>query len=309
MYSGHRPAFRYRLLLPRYWLTWATVLPIGALAILPDAIRVRLGDRIAPWLLRFAPKRQRIAQTNLALCYPELSEQERLDLLVRHTRVLAHTFLGYGCLLFRSPQHLKRAFDVEGMDIVEHEVEKGNNIILLTPHSLALEYAAQYLTMTQGMVCAVRPHAGNEVLDWVVSRLRTRYQGVIYDNSASMLGLVKQVRSGKWLYFLPDEDRGFKNPVFAPFYGVPKASVSVLGKLAKSCRATVIPVMTGYCPDRRRFTLHFHQPLEDANRGDLTEQSLRQNQAIERILDEDRAQYMWSAKIFRTRPDNEASFY
>jgi len=67
--------------------------------------------------------------------------------------------------------------------------------------------------------------------------------------------------------------------------------------------------MTGYCPDRRRFTIRFYAPMEDVGRGDITEQSLRQNQAIERILDADRAQYMWSAKIFRTRPEGEASLY
>ena len=276
---------------------------------MPGRVRATLADQLSPLFLRYATKRKRIARINLSLCYPQRSEAEREALLVRHSRILIHTFLGYGLLLFRSARHLRKQFDVTGMDTVNQAIADGKNIILLTPHSLALEYAAQYLTLDQPMVCAVRVHTNNDVLDWLVSRFRTRYRGIIYDNQASMLGVVKRVREGNWLYYLPDEDRGTKNAVFVPFYGVPKASLSVLGKLAKSCKATVIPMTTAYCPERRRFSIHFDAPLDMRKTTDTYAEIACQNRAIEKILNTDPAQYMWSAKIFRTRPPGEPGFY
>lgn len=306
---GHRPTFQIHFLLPRYWGTWTLILSSVLLALVPGCVRTALADYLSPIFLRHATKRKHIAMINLSLCYPRLSDEERLRLLSRHTRILVHVFLGYGQLLFRSPKHLQSRFDIEGLNIVESATMDGKSIILLTPHSLALEYAAQYLTIDYPMAGIVRVHTNNDVLDWLVSRLRTRYRGIIYDNRASMLGLVKQVRGGYWLYYLPDEDRGAQNTLFAPFYGVPKATQPLLGKLARSCKAVVIPMTTAYCPNRHRFSIRFHASLKDFTGTDLQAETVRQNKALELILDEDPAQYMWSTKIFRTRPNGLADFY
>ena len=309
MSSSHKPAFRRRLLAPRFWPVWLAVLFAGLLAIVPGRLRAVLGDRLARMLCRGDSRRKRIALTNLSLCYPQFSQQERLRLLCAHSRVLTHVFLGYGQLLLRSARHLRRQFDIEGLDIVQRVSADGTGIILLTPHSLALEYAAQRLTLDYPMVAVVRLHHDNDVLDWVVTRFRTRYQGCIYDNTANVLGVLKQVRAGRWLYYLPDEDRGDNNAVFAPFYGIPKATVPTLGRLARSCRAAVVPMMTGYSPHTRRFLIRFHEPLTTLTGEDMQQDATMVNRAIERILDEDRAQYMWSAKIFRTRPPGAPDLY
>jgi lauroyl-KDO2-lipid IV(A) myristoyltransferase len=218
-------------------------------------------------------------------------------------------FLGYGELMLRSPGRLRRQFDIEGLDIVQREVDRGQGIIVLTPHSLALEFAAQRLALDFPLVAIARLHHKNDLLDWIVTGFRTRHQEGVYSNSASMLGLVKQVRSGQWLYYLPDEDRGEDNSVFAPFYGVQKATMATAGRLARSCRAVVVPMMTAYSPQQRRFLIRFHEPLTALNGNDMQHDAREINRAIERILDEDPAQYMWSAKIFRTRPDGQPDLY
>ncbi|MCU7960874.1 MAG: lysophospholipid acyltransferase family protein [gamma proteobacterium symbiont of Bathyaustriella thionipta] len=309
MAGAHRPQLSREAFLPRYWLTWLALIPVWLLALLPMRLRAALGDLMAAWMLRFDSKRKRIALTNLKLCYPQLSNEERQALLLRHSRILTHTFLSYGVLLFRSAEYLRAIFDVQGIENVQAEEAKGNNIIMLTPHTLALEYSAQRITMDYKGVCAIRIHSGKPVLDWVVNRFRNRYRAILFDNQAGMRELIKLIRGGAWLYYLPDEDRGQKNAVFAPFYGVPKASLAMLGKLAKSCRASVIPVTSIYCPDKRRFSVSFGKPVEGLTSGSLVEQITLQNQAMERILDADPAQYMWSAKIFRTRPAGEKKLY
>jgi lauroyl/myristoyl acyltransferase len=309
MSNSHRAAFKRYFLLPRFWPTWVVVLCGGLLAFVPTRVRALLGDLAARPLCRVNSKRTRIALTNLALCYPQLAAAQRQQLLCQHTRVLMHVFLGYGELLLRSPRRLREQFDIHGLDIVEREVARGNGIILLTPHSLALEFAAQRLALDYPLVAIARVHHKNDVLDWVVTGFRTRYQEGLYSNTANMLGLVKQVRAGKWLYYLPDEDRGGDNSVFAPFYGIQKATTATVGRLARSCRAVVVPMMTAYLPQQRRFLIRFHEPLAALTGEDLQHDAVEVNQAIERILDQDRTQYMWSAKIFRTRPEGEPALY
>ncbi|MGB7934985.1 MAG: lipid A biosynthesis acyltransferase [Gammaproteobacteria bacterium] len=308
MNASHQPVFQRRFLRPRYWPIWFVTLLSVALAFLPGRLRAGLGD-VAGWLLyRIDSRAGRIARKNLSLCYPQLSGGESDRLLRQHFRIAAHILLGYGQLLVRSPQHLRRQFGIQGLEIVEQAVAAGKGIILLSPHFLAIEYAGQCLSQNHAMAAMLRLHS-NPVMDWIVMRFRTRYGGEGYSHKASLLPLVKATRGGRWLMYFPDEDRGAKNSVFIPFYGVPKATIPLLGRLAGSCRAQVIPMLAFYSPERRRFSIEFLEPLQDFPTGDDAQDALRMNRLIEDMVSRDPAQYLWTAKIFRTRPPGEPGYY
>jgi lauroyl-KDO2-lipid IV(A) myristoyltransferase len=308
MHASHQPVFQRRFLRPRYWPIWLITLPGLILAFLPVRARAVLADG-AGWLLsRIDSKAGRIARKNLSLCLPQLEETDRRRLLQEHFRVAAHILLGYGQLLVRSPRHLRRQFDIHGLEKVERAAAAGKGVILLSPHFLAIEYAGQCLSQDRPMVSMVRLHS-NPVMDWMVTRFRTRYGGEIFSHVANLLSLVKATRAGRWFIYFPDEDKGAENSIFIPFCGIPKATMPLLGRLAASCRAAVIPTLALYSPARRRFSIEFLDPLEDFPTGDNTQDALRMNRLIEDMVKRNPAQYLWSAKIFRTRPPGEAGFY
>jgi lauroyl-KDO2-lipid IV(A) myristoyltransferase len=308
MNASHQPVFQRRFLRPRYWPLWFVMLLSLALAFLPVRLRAGLGDCMGWLLCRIDSRPGRIARKNLALCYPQLTDGERRRLLRKHFRIAAHILLGYGQLLARSPRHLRTQFDIHGLEIVEQAAARGNGIILLSPHFLAIEYAGQCLSQEHAMVSMVRLHS-NPLMDWIVTRFRTRYGGEVYSHEANLMPLVKATRGGRWFIYFPDEDRGAEHSVFIPFRGVPKATMPLLGRLAASCRATVIPTLAFYSPGRRRFSIEFLEPLPGFPSGDPPQDALRMNQLIEELVNRDPAQYLWTAKIFRTRPPGEPRFY
>ena len=308
MNASHQPVFQRRFLRPRYWPVWLVMLSSLALAFLPVRLRAGLGDGMGWLLCRCDTRTGRIARKNLSLCYPQLSDEERHRLLREHFRIAAHILLGYGQLLARSPRHLRRQFDIQGLEKVEQAVAAGQGVILLSPHFLAIEYAGQCLSQAHAMVSMVRLHS-NPVMDWIVTRFRTRYGGEVYSHEASLVPLVKATRGGKWFIYFPDEDKGAENNVFIPFCGIPKATMPLLGRLARSCRATVIPTLAFYSPERRRFSIEFLDPPQDFPTGDTAQDALRMNRLIEDMVKRNPAQYLWTAKIFRTRPPGERGFY
>jgi lipid A biosynthesis (KDO)2-(lauroyl)-lipid IVA acyltransferase len=308
MNASHQPVFQRRFLRPRYWPIWFATLLSLVLAFLPVRLRASLGD-VTGWLLyRVDSKAGRIARRNLSLCYPTMTDADTQRLLREHFRIAAHILLGYGQLLARSPRHLRRQVDIQGLENVEQTVATGKNIILLSPHFLAIEYAGQCLSHDRPMVSMVRLHS-NPVTDWIVTRFRTRYGGEIHSHEASLLSLVKATRAGKWFIYFPDEDKGAESSIFIPFCGIPKATMPLLGRLTGSCRAAVIPTLAFYSPARRRFSIEFLEPLRDYPTGDSAQDALRMNRLIEEMVSRDPAQYLWTAKIFRTRPPGEAGFY
>jgi lipid A biosynthesis (KDO)2-(lauroyl)-lipid IVA acyltransferase len=308
MNASHQPVFQRRFLRPRYWPVWFVMLLSVALAWLPGRLRAGLGDGVGWLLCRIDTRAGRIARKNLSLCYPQMTDGERNRLLREHFRIAAHILLGYGQLLVRSPRHLREQFDIQGLENVEQVIAMGKNIILLSPHFLAIEYAGQCLSQEHPLVSMTRLHS-NPVMDWIVMRFRTRYGGEGYSHKASLVPLVKATRRGKWFIYFPDEDKGAKNNVFIPFYGIAKSTMPMLGKLAESCRAAVIPTLSFYSPERRRFSIEFLEPLEDFPTGDNAQDALRMNRLIEDMVSRDPAQYLWTAKIFRTRPPGEPGFY
>jgi lipid A biosynthesis (KDO)2-(lauroyl)-lipid IVA acyltransferase len=308
MNASHQPVFQRRFLRPRYWPIWIVTLLSLVLALLPVRLRAVIGDGVGLLFYRVDSKAGRIARRNLSLCYPKMADADIQRLLREHFRIAAHLLLGYGQLLVRSPRHLRRQVDIQGLEIVEQNVATGKNIILLSPHFLAIEYAGQCLSHDRPMVSMVRLHS-NPVTDWIVTRFRTRYGGEIHSHEASLLSLVKATRAGKWFIYFPDEDKGAESSIFIPFCGIPKATMPLLGRLTESCRAAVIPTLAFYSPARRRFSIEFLEPLRDYPTGDSAQDALRMNRLIEEMVSRDPAQYLWTAKIFRTRPAGEAGFY
>ena len=55
------------------------------------------------------PKRRRIARTNLRLCFPELTDAEREQLLRRHFRAFGRAILESGIAWWGSPERLRRS--------------------------------------------------------------------------------------------------------------------------------------------------------------------------------------------------------
>ena len=309
MKQGHQPKFQLRFLHPRYWKTLLALLFSILLAMLPSRVKAMFGDLLVSIIVKSQPKRRRIALTNISLCYPQLSEKARLELLHENTRIFAHIFLSYGQLIAGTSSRFFKQFDVQGLEHVEKQIAKNKNIIIMTSHSLAMEYVGQYIARDHKFAALVRLHQDNELMDWVVTRYRSRNKAEMFSNDTNLLSIVRTVRSGSWLYFLPDEDRGEEHFVFVPFFGVQKLTTPSLSRFAELCNAVVIPMMGSYSPTTRRFSIKYFPAIENYPIGDVQKDAAKMNQAIEEIVNQDPTQYMWTNKIFRTRPEGEEKLY
>lgn len=308
MHSAHRPDFHYRLLAPRYWATWAALLGLCLLSLLPLRLLGLIGDAAGRLFLQFAGQRANIVDRNLQLCYPQLDAAQRAAITARHARILGHVYADIGRLFTRSVVDLNRRFDVSGHAFVQKEIDAGRKIILLTAHTVAMETAGHWLAENYAVVSVVRVHAGNPMMDWAVGGTRGR-RALIFSHLGSMLPLIKAVRAGRYLFYLPDDDHGAANNIFVPLFGVAKATPPTLGRLARACAAAVIPTATAYDPQTRRFSVRFLPALTEFPSGDDVRDATRMNGAIEALINLDPAQYLWSAKIFRSRPTGERSPY
>jgi Kdo2-lipid IVA lauroyltransferase/acyltransferase len=293
---------------PRYWGTWTG---LGLLWLLHRLPRPLLHGPVMllAWLLRIgSPKRRRIAGINLAWCFPELTAEQRERLLRDHYLYSARSMLDYGMLWFGSPDTHAARIRVVGEEHYRRLLARKTPVIVLAPHSVALDHGGLRMSQLHDGVSFAKPMR-NPVVEWINHRSRTRYSGDIFTRDQGLRPAIRQIRQGRFFYYLPDEDLGAEGAVFADFFGVPKATLTALGRLARLTGAAVLPSLAFYDAARDGYILKLWPPLDSFPSGDEELDARTMNAAIETSIRENPAQYLWTMRIFRTRPDGKRQPY
>ncbi|MFN7752282.1 MAG: lipid A biosynthesis acyltransferase [Pseudomonadota bacterium] len=278
-----------------FWL--AHLLPVPVLAALGEAI-----GRLA-W--RLPTERRQVVRANLALCFPERSADARERLGREHFAAFARSALELGLAWWSRPSRLARVVRIEG----EHWLDElaGRPLIVLTPHFVGLEIAAQRMASGRRAV-AYYSHQKNRAFDAFLRGRRNRFGTVrMVSRQQGIRPVVRAIREGLPLYYLPDMDLGERDSIFVPFFGQPAATVPALGRLVRLTGATVLPCVTEQQPGGG-YVVRLMPPLEGLGHDDVAD-TLRMNAFIEEQVRLRPAQYLWLHKRFKTRPPGASPVY
>jgi lauroyl/myristoyl acyltransferase len=149
----------------------------------------------------------------------------------------------------------------------------------------------------------------NAVIDWMIARSRCRHVSFVVSREEGMRKLIKSLIPKRLMIFLPDEDLGIDNAVFAPFFKTPKATLTTTARLAKMGKAIALPTFVWYDVEAQKYKIQIAAPMKEYPTSDAAKDASLLNQSLEKLIKEHPAQYMWTMKWFRTRPENEATLY
>ena len=302
---------------PKYWGTWVLLCILFLFSFCPIRLRDRFAAFIAEILYtkKFLNKRKKIAFINLGLCFPEYSEQDKDLLMRKNIKAIAQISISLGELFFRSRKHIISRCHVIGEEHITDAEKAGKSIIFLGPHCYGLDFGGVAAINARGYpLSSMFKDYKNPIFDWFVTRYRTRFthltgKGALYHRSEGLKPAIKSLRDKTHFYYLPDEDHGRENSLFSDFYATQKATLPMIGRLAKLGKAVVIPFYTSYNEVTAKYDVFFHPPLTGIPSGDDSEDTKMMNNAIEKLIDEDRSQYMWALKLLRTRPIKGEKIY
>jgi KDO2-lipid IV(A) lauroyltransferase len=181
----------------------------------------------------------------------------------------------------------------------------------LVPHFLALEVAGAAVQLFQGRtgVDLYRPQS-SPYLDRVLKQGRVRFgRAECYPRGTPIRTLMKRIRAGCPLFYMPDQDFGARESVFVPFFGVPAATLEAPSKMARLLDMVVQPVVAEMLPGGAGWRVRFLEPLQDWPTDDATADAARLNAFIEAQVRAIPAQYLWVHQRFKTRPPGEPPVY
>jgi KDO2-lipid IV(A) lauroyltransferase len=279
-------------------------------AYLPLPLIHALGVGIGYGLI-LVPNRSRYTTAiNIALCLPELTATEQHRLARRSLIETGKTIIETSALWMRSGKRTLRLIrEVDGQELVEQAMAAGNGVILATPHLGAWECAGLYCAARFNITCLYRPLKMPE-LEGLVVNARSRMGGNYVPATARGIRILyKTLEQGQPVAMLPDQEPQAGTGIFAPFFGVPAYSMTLLVRLAAKAATPVVFVWCERLSWGRGYRLHFRSAPEATRSGNIDEAVAATNLAVENCVRECPTQYQWSYRRFRKRPAGGASFY
>ena len=203
----------------------------------------------------------------------------------------------------------------DGLEHFETALNAGRGVILALPHLGCWEMIGQSLAEhfgpTRGPLVALYRPARKPWLAPLVARSRERPgMTTVPTTLAGVRSLVRVLRGGGYTAILPDQVPTDGQGVWAPFFGRPAYTMTLLPRLAQQTGAAVLLNWCERLPGGRGFVMHF-EPLDDAllhtPGADPAASAAVVNAGMERLIRRAPGQYLWSYNRYKQPREEDAA--
>jgi KDO2-lipid IV(A) lauroyltransferase len=269
---------------------------------LPWPLLKRLSDLLA-WSWRVLNAREsRVVQRNLELAYPELEPTERealhrkmLSSSVRQTLEMLRTWTN------PAPANLAR-LTRQGQDIYDAALAAGKGVIVAAPHFGNWELLNQWLS-ERGPIAIVYRAPDSPARDGFLQIVRNADNVTqVRAEGPAVRQLFKVIKAGGAVGILPDQQPKMGDGVFAPFFGLPALTMTLVNRLAERTGATVLYAWCERTGPDLEFALHVEPASVQLADPDPVIAATALNAGIEAIARRDPTQYQWTYKRYTLRP-------
>lgn len=291
----------------RHWPTWLGLALFKLITLLPFATQLALGRLIGRVFMRVGKRRVHITEVNLRLCFPELSESQRQDLLVRTFEAQGMGLMETAAAWLMPARRLLPRVSLEGLEYLEQARQEGRGVLMLGAHYTTLDIAGTLLGSFAEFDVIYRRQK-NPVIEFMMTNGRKRYlQGGRAIPRDDMRAIYRSLADRRVLWYPPDQDYGAKHSVFVPFFGVTAAVIKAPTRMARKSGARVLGC-SYYRTADLQYRLAFY-PLEGFTGRDYEADALAFNRQLEAKLRQHPEQYMWVHRRFKSRPPGEPDVY
>jgi KDO2-lipid IV(A) lauroyltransferase len=290
----------HRFIAPRFWPVWLALGSIYLASLLPYRMAMAIGRTIGRVAHFFSKRDKRIADINIRLCLPQLSEIERRALIRKHFESLGCTLFETAYVWWASDDRLRQLVRVEGTEHLTAALAKGRGALLLSAHFTTLELGAKALALV-GPTSLMYLTPQNPLIAELSRRGRARkaVQAIAADQVRELL---QNLKNNITVWYAPDQRYTDKNSAVVPLFGHPAWSNIATSRLARISKATVLPYFPERLDDGSGYVMRILPPFDNYPSDDPVVDTARFHALIEDHVRRCPAQYLWTYKRFKS-PD------
>lgn len=287
----------------------AAMLLLKGLAALPLGTARNLGSVIGWTGWTFGSSHARITRINLAACFPEL-DPESLERLGKKSLIESgKTAAEMGAMFLWPPDRLLGLIErIENESLLEGLIEEKRGVVVLLPHLSNWEMMVAFLAQKGHSVVLYRPPREPRLNDFLLAARARTGMIPVPTSQKGVVRLFKELEKGALTAILPDQQPSKKSGgVFAPFFGIPSYTATLLPKVIRKTGAVV--VNGAVVRTQKGFELRFFEAADSLYSENDQEAATAMNQEVEKCIRLAPEQYVWEYKRFRYRPEGEPRFY
>lgn len=254
------------------------------------------------WLLWLIPKStpHRVAKINIALCFPEYSQQQRRSLLRENMIALGRNAMASALAWTGTPEaHVKRVIKVENEELFDRSVASGKGVVVLAPHLGCWEFITLYACVRYEPTILFKPFGG-PALNALMLEGRSRLRATMHPTTdKGVRALLASLKKGGLTAILPDHVPPDSGGIFSPFFGI-KTLTGVLP--VRLIERTGAIALAAYCllDSNGSLTIRFSETDPDIHSNDTAVAVAALNRAMERCIREAPADYVWHYRRFKS---------
>ena len=283
-----------------YALAWTV-------ARLPWPLLRLLADGVARLSVAIDGREARVTRRNLELIRPDLDAAARERLVRDIVRTTARqTFETMRMWTRPAARNLADIAEVHGEALFDAALADPRGLVVAAPHMGNWELLNHWLAMKTPLAILYRPPE-SAIGEAFLRRVRANAGGDVEQVRAEAAGvrtLLKRLQKGGVVGILPDQQPKAGEGEFAPFFGKPALTMTLLGRLAARSDARVLFAWCERLPGTSppRFALHVEAAPEAVGDADPVRAVTALNAGIEAIARRDFSQYQWTYKRYTLRP-------
>jgi len=291
----------WRFSAPRFWALWIALGILRIMHMMPLNARIGIGRLLGRSTYRFSRLRRGVALRNIELCFPEMSDVERTQLVREHFENLGIALIEISMTRWSSDAQLEPLIRYEGLEHLEQARESYSSFIILTAHFTTLEIGGRFLKLKLPIFDGIYRPFRNPFLDEILRRVRlTAGRRVI--RKSDIKEMVKSLRSGVPVWYAPDQSYNAKYAELIDFFGEPAMTNTATGRLATLGRAGILPFFCWREKDNS-YVVRFYPPLDVKEHSDPVKLTHKLVGVMEHVVREQPAQYYWVHRRFKNRPE------
>lgn len=285
-----------QLLAPKHWPTWLFMGFAWLLSHLPFTAQKKLGSLLGSFLFIVAKRRRHICLTNLTICYPDMTQEEKLALGKQHFKSMGFGFLETFSSWFHKTDELKVEAEFEGQDVLDAALAEGKGCVFISGHFSSLDLCGNLMSR-YAVVHPIYKQQNNAVFNFIMERQRSRIFEKTIERS-NMREVLRSLKANKIIWYAVDQDYGRKHSVFAPFFNRESATIAHIGRICSMTKAPVL--LYDYGRTETGYKLKVTR-VDALPTGDDVENARIMNQQMEAVIAPKKAQYYWTHRRFKTQ--------
>ncbi len=274
------------------------------IAVLPQFINRFLAKILGNLTAYFNSKTTNVIRTNLSICYPDLSKREIDDLLKANIKQNAKLVFEFPIAWLSKKSKVVNLFgDVNNKHIIDDLVATKRPVIIAVPHIGNWELCWIWVQLNFPSFGMYSP-AKLAQMDKMMFYSRQRFGGQAFDTTPKgIMSLIRRLKLGGVMMILTDQAPRLGSGTYAPFFGQPAYTMTLLHKLLQKTGAELV---FGCClrnKNDKDFSVDLFSPNFDIRVDSAEEFNLGMNKQVESIIALAPDQYQWSYKRFKRQED------